>query len=408
LGLLQFGAMDGLSGDHVASHAGVERAFIDQLVELAILKPEGGTFKTGDIVRARVISGLVRSGIPLEDIAVAVKSGEFPLEMYDLESYITRFADLSDETFASLAEKTGVPLDLLMVVREAIGFAQPSANDPVRDDELRVVPAIRTQLDRGFKPATIERWLRVYGDSLRRMAETEGSWWNEEVMAPIFAAGVDIPQRITEASTWGIELAAMIDATVLSMYHAHQEHVWSQNIFEGLEEQLDRAGLRSKFARPPAMCFLDLTGYTKLTEQRGDHAAAELATSMARMVSRTALEHDGKLVKWLGDGVMFYYREPGSGVLAALKMVDGIASSGLPPAHVGIHAGPVLFQEGDYFGRTVNIASRIAAYARPGEILVSQEVVDTSDLDSVTFTSVGPADLKGVGELSLYAARAGI
>ena len=398
--------MAGISGDQAAARAGVERTFIDRLVELDVLKPDGDAFRPGDIVRARVINGLVRSGISLDDIAVAVKSGEFPLEMYDLENYVTRFADLSEETFASLAERTGVPLELLMVVREAIGYAQPLPDDPVRVDEMRVVPAIRKQIDRGFKPATIERWLRVYGDSLRRMAETEGSWWNEEVMAPIFAAGIDVPQRITEASNWGIELTAMIDETVISMYHAHQEHVWSQNIFEGLEEQLDRAGLRSKFEWPPAMCFLDLTGYTRLTEQRGDAAAAELATSMARMVSRTSLEHGGKLVKWLGDGVMFYYREPSSGVMAALKMVDGIASSGMPPAHVGIHAGPVLFQEGDYFGRTVNIASRIAAYARPGEVLVSQDVVDASSLEGVTFTSIGPADLKGVGEIGLFAARA--
>jgi adenylate cyclase len=398
--------MDGLSGDIVAARAGVDRAFIDRLVELGALKPAGDDFNPGDIVRARVINGLVRSGIAVESIAVAVERGDFPLETFDLESYSTRFADLSNDTFASLAEKTGVPLELLMVIREAIGYAQPSPGDRVREDELRVIPGIQRQLDRGFKPASIERWLRVYGDSLRRMAETEGSWWIEEIMMPIFAAGVDVPQRIDEASRWGIELTQMIDAAVISMYHAHQEHVWSQNIFEGLEEQLDRAGLRSKMELPPAMCFLDMTGYTRMTEQRGDEAAAELATSMARMVARTSREHGGKLVKWLGDGVMFYYREPGPGVLAALKMMDGITASGLPPAHVGIHAGPVLFQEGDYFGRTVNIASRIAAYARPGEILVSQEVVDAAQLEGVTFLSIGPADLKGVGEVDLYSARA--
>jgi len=86
-------------------------------------------------------------------------------------------------------------------------------------------------------------------------------------------------------------------------------------------------------------------------------------------------------------------------------MLDGIVQSGLPPAHVGIHAGPVLFQEGDYFGRTVNIASRIAAYARPGEILCSQEVVDASAVEGVEFASIGPAELKGVGELQLFSAR---
>ena len=69
-------------------------------------------------------------------------------------------------------------------------------------------------------------------------------------------------------------------------------------------------------------------------------------------------------MKWLGDGVMVYFRDPGSGVVAALELVDGVASAGLPPAHVGLHAGPVLFQQGDYYGGTVNLASRIAEYGR--------------------------------------------
>ncbi len=93
---------------------------------------------------------------------------------------------------------------------------------------------------------------------------------------------------------------------------------------------------------------------------------------------------------------MFYFREPGPGVTAALEMLDGLASAGLPPAHVGLHAGPVLFQEGDYFGQTVNVAARIADYARPGEVLVSQAVAD-SDQPGIEFSDIGPIELKGVG-----------
>ena len=93
-------------------------------------------------------------------------------------------------------------------------------------------------------------------------------------------------------------------------------------------------------------------------------------------------------------------------MLAALDMVEGVAADGLPPARVGIHAGPVVFQEGDYFGRTVNIAARIADYARPGEVLVSQEVVDAAEGTSVTFTEIGAVELKGVsGTLRLHTAR---
>jgi adenylate cyclase len=111
-------------------------------------------------------------------------------------------------------------------------------------------------------------------------------------------------------------------------------------------------------------------------------------------------------VKWLGDGVMFFFREPGAAALAAVEMVEVVGRRGLPPAHVGIHAGPVIFQEGDYFGRTVNLAARIAEYARPGEVLVSQEVVDAADAAAVSFVEIGPVELKGVpGTIRLYTAR---
>jgi adenylate cyclase len=125
------------------------------------------------------------------------------------------------------------------------------------------------------------------------------------------------------------------------------------------------------------------------------------------MVQRTSTLHGGKPVKWLGDGVMLYFRDPGPAVLAALQIVRDVAGAGLPAAHVGLHAGPVLFQEGDYFGRTVNVAARIADYARAGEILVTQEVVDASRGGAV-FAPIGPVELKGIsGILELYSAREG-
>jgi class 3 adenylate cyclase len=110
-------------------------------------------------------------------------------------------------------------------------------------------------------------------------------------------------------------------------------------------------------------------------------------------------------VKWLGDGVMLHFPNPGSGVVAALDMIDAIVGAGLPPAHVGLHAGPVIFQEGDYYGQTVNLASRIADYAQAGEVMVSRSVVDAADGSSVVFRDVGPVDLKGVaGPMDLFAA----
>jgi adenylate cyclase len=86
-------------------------------------------------------------------------------------------------------------------------------------------------------------------------------------------------------------------------------------------------------------------------------------------------------------------------------MVERIVGAGLPPAHVGLHAGPVIFQEGDYYGQTVNLASRIADYAQAGEVMVSQSVVDAADGSPVSFRGVGPVELKGLAApMDLFAA----
>jgi adenylate cyclase len=219
------------------------------------------------------------------------------------------------------------------------------------------------------------------------------------------AAG--IPAEELSATDLSTNMSRLADAAVMAMYRAQQARAWTRNIIGSFEQMLAAAGLHSRLERPPAMCFLDITGYTRLTQERGDEAAASLAGTLSRVVQRASVQHRGRAVKWLGDGVMFYFPDPGPGVVAALDMVDGVADAGLPPAHVGLHAGPIIYQEGDYYGQTVNIASRIAEYARPGEVLVSQAVVDTAaDGLGTTFTQIGPVELKGMdGAMGLYAAR---
>jgi adenylate cyclase len=112
------------------------------------------------------------------------------------------------------------------------------------------------------------------------------------------------------------------------------------------------------------------------------------------------------VIKWLGDGVMSYFQDPAGSVVSGLEMVERAKTRSLPPARVGIHSGPVIFQEGDYFGRTVNIASRIADYASPGDVVVTQQVVEAIPEDGLRFDEIGPVDLKGVeGAPRLYTAH---
>jgi len=395
--------MDSYPKQEAAERAGIGIDELDRLVDLSIVTPGADDrFTSGQVRQMGMATSLIAAGIPLDGLATAVQNGHFSLAFLDAPAF-ERFSVFSGVTFAQLAERLDVPVELLMLVREAAGSAAPLPGDRIRVEELPYAEFIEAQVKAGFRPSAIQGLLRVQGDSLRRMAETESAWWGAEVVKPARAAGKS-PDEILGVDL-GDRISVLTERAIIGMYHLQQTRAWTTDIIRGLEEMLAAAGLHSMLDQPPAMCFLDITGYTRLTQERGDAAAAQLAEQLGRLVQRASVKHGGRPIKWLGDGVMFHFPNPGLGVVAALEMVAGVADAGLPPAHVGLHAGPVIFQDGDYYGQTVNIAARIADYARPGEVLVSQEVVDCSNGTDIAFREIGPVDLKGVGSaVRLFAA----
>ena len=390
-----------------AARGGVSADELRQLVALGIVTPgPDDRFTSGDVRRISMVHSVAAAGIPLDGLgAAAVRSGKVSLDFLDAPAF-ERFSALSGVTFDQFAERANVPVELLMLIREAAGSPAPLPEDRIRDEERPYAEFIEAQVKAGFRPAAIQQMLRVQGDSLRRMAETEAAWWQSEVITPAMEAGKR-PDEILGID-FGDRMSVLAEQALIGMYHLQQTRAWTANIIGGLEMMLAAAGLHTRLDHPPAMCFLDITGYTRLTQERGDAAAANLADQLGQLVQRTSVKYGGRPVKWLGDGVMFFFPNPGPGVVAALEMVGGVADAGLPPAHLGLHVGPVIFQEGDYYGQTVNVASRIADYARPGEVLVSQEVVDASGGAEVAFREIGPVELKGVsGPMHLHAASRG-
>ena len=388
-----------------AQRAGIDVAELSRLVELGIITPsDGDRFTSGAIRRVGMVRNLTAAGIPLDGLGEAIRGGQVSLDFLD-ESAYERFSALSGVTFAELAERTGVPVQLAdadprgrrlgAAAAQTTRSATRSCRTP-RSWRHRSRPA-STQPPAsgcsGSRATACVAWRRPRrhgGDPRSSCRRWRPASRPDEIL------GVEFANRMT----------LLAEQAILGMYHLQQAQAWTGTIIDGLEMQLAAAGLHSRLEHPPAMCFLDITGYTRLTQERGDAAAAGLAEQARRgSCSGPRCKHGGRPVKWLGDGVMLFFPDPGPGVVAALEMVAGVADAGLPPAHVGLHAGPVIFQEGDYYGQTVNVASRIADYARPGEVLVSQEVVDASGGAEVTFREIGPVELKGVsGAVRLHAA----
>jgi class 3 adenylate cyclase len=173
-----------------------------------------------------------------------------------------------------------------------------------------------------------------------------------------------------------------------------------ETIVDGFEQFLasrDLAPMRQP-PSPPAIVFVDLSGFTRLTEERGDETAVRTAMSLQQQADAIAARHGGRLVKLLGDGAMLLFPEPAVGVDAALELVEAMSGEGALAAHAGIHSGPVIERDLDVFGRTVNLASRIADVAQPGEVLASDAVAGAALDGSYGFEPLEDANIKGVPE----------
>ncbi|HET7516979.1 MAG TPA: adenylate/guanylate cyclase domain-containing protein [Actinomycetes bacterium] len=387
-----------LTAADLAGRAGVTEADVDRLVGLGILVARDGPapFLTIDLRKVRLAVACERAGLPMDAIAGAIRAGRLSFAFLEAAPY-HRWAVPSGRTYRQVSEESGIPLDVLRETLEAMGFAWTSPDGPMREDELEVVPVVQLGLSTGILD---RRWLaragRAYAEGLRLAAAVETELFRARFEEPVLASGLGQRQATELAGELAAPFMPLVDRALMGIYRRQQELSWTEHQVENIETALEEAGALVRPERMPAMCFLDLAGYTRLTEERGDQAAAELASTLAVLVERSSRGRGGTPVKWLGDGVMLHFRDPPGAVEAALAMVVQVLQAGLPPAHVGVAAGPVVVQGGDYFGRTVNLASRVAARAQAGQVLVTAPVAEAPAPDGVSYADLGDLQLKGI------------
>ncbi|MDP8957415.1 MAG: adenylate/guanylate cyclase domain-containing protein, partial [Actinomycetota bacterium] len=374
-------------------------------IETGALEPRGGTepFAPPDVGRIRVLRAWEEAGLPPEAVISVVREGELSISW--LDSPALGPGVRSDITYDELNAKEGVPLTLIQGLYEALGFAPPGHDYRVREGDRELAGLVRTFEEAGGREGPTLRLLRIYADSMRRVAKAEAELYESEIEQPLRQSGRGERELMEFGAQFGERIIGFLERALLEIYHRHRQHVWIEHSINHAEVALERAGLYKKVPRPPAISFVDLTGYTRLTEQRGDELAAQLASSLGSLVEEISRTHRGRPIRWLGDGGLLHFKAPRDAVLSALDMVEKAPGVGLPPVHIGIHTGPVVFQDGDVFGRTVNIASRIASYATGGQVLVSEETAHNSPDGGVRFEPIEPVSLKGIeNPLTLYRA----
>jgi adenylate cyclase len=391
----------GLSEAELAERSGSSVDKVRELERLGILVPreDDGPYAPKDVHRVRLMEAFEAAGIPLEVIARGVAAGKLSYENVGrLLPEPAAFSTSCDE----VAAKTGRSPEVIRRLISEFGLPQ---TDPgrLRDDDSRLLLEL-LDVWADAEEDELARLARAYGQNIRRLVASDLEIASSSLFARLRRSGLTDEEMNVAAGKLGLRVMELGEQLTVWLRGRHLEHEVLAATVQGTEDYLQELGALSEHERrPPAIAFLDLTGYTALTEEQGDEAGAELADRLATLVNEAAQPHGGQPVKWLGDGVMFHFAEPAGAVLTALDLVEQTPATVDVRARVGVNAGRVIFRDGDYFGRTVNVAARIADYARPGEVLVSDEVKERWSGNRVRFDPIGPVALKGLREeLVLY------
>jgi adenylate cyclase len=378
--------------EEVARRANVPIEFVRRLAALGALSEDLPSAVKRELGRVRLLFAWSQAGFPPETIMRLVDQQALSITFLDTPS--VQGPGRLDRPYGDIAADRGVPEALVERLHESIGFEPPNPHDRAGEDDLALLAVLDLFRSVGVPDEAVLRLFAVYADAAGRLAKAEAELYEANIEERLRTSGMNERDLIEFGTEFGNRVSAALERALVMVYRRHRVHAWTEHSVNHVEAALEAEGIESRIPQPPAICFVDLTGYTRLTEERGDRFAADVASQLASLVKDISRRRGGNPIRWLGDGGMFHFRDPARSVEAGLDMVEQAPRIGLPPAHIGIHAGPVIFQDGDVYGRTVNTASRLASVAQAGQVVVSEAVAQRAD--GFSYQDMGPMPLKGV------------
>jgi adenylate cyclase len=345
--------------------------------------------------RIELLRRLSDDGVELDELRAAAEEGRLVLLPVErtLSSGERRY------TLEEAVEEAGMRRELVVRMWRAVGMPEPEPDAAVFDDEdLASLKDARRFLDAGIPEDEFLSLTRTMSQALSGVAASVGTAFggailregdNEAELALRYAAGTR-------------ELLPLLDQTVVRMLHLHLRER-SRSAVIG---QAELASGSLPGSQRVAVCFADLVGFTKLGERLPSEELGDVAGRLAELAGDVA-EPPVRMVKTIGDAAMLVSDDPEPLVGAALELAEMVESEGesFPSVHAGIALGEALPRGGDWYGRPVNLASRITDFARPGSVVTDAEVQGEVDGD-YSWSRIGKQRLKGIrGSVELYRVR---
>lgn len=388
-----------VTAEDLAARAGVTLEHLRELAAAGVIaSDEDGRFSASSITAIRYAEAFLASGTPLSAITEASQRGLLYFDTLEL-LYIP--VPQTSETLESLAARLGIATGILVEALTAIGLPVPGPGQTLRADDVRVLELLVASWSarRVGRPGQwLTRAALGYGDVMRRLAKLEhGLFLEAHAPDPMWVVQ-DADERRKASLDAGADLARA--GEIVSLLHARaMEQTIAEASVAVTEAVLERQGVLEPVGRraSPTVAFVDVSGFTALSQEAGDEHAATIASRFAGLAQTSVHAADGRLVKMLGDGVLLLFRDADAAAAAVTRLFEDAHAAGLPSLHAGVHTGPVIERDADVFGRTVNLAARISGQAGQGQILVSADTAAALDTHRWTTTSVGDVELKGVG-----------
>ena len=389
-----------ISLSEAARRSGVPETTLKRWASERVLPVSGGDWTAAAAAQARVIARMRERGYSLREVRDAVRDGRLAFgSVEELLPTPTR-----SHSRAEAAAAVGLEEELIERIMVLLGTPMALA-DRITDEDIGALERMASALHNGFPLVALLQLVRVYAQAGRRIAEAEVRLFHLFVHEPMIRDGIPPEVMAEDMERMASELIPTV-APVLEYIHARYLRFYmEQDVVGHMEADLPLT--RSQPNRVTmAFCFVDLTGFTRFTEEEGDDEALDLVERFVETVEAT-LPADATIVKTIGDEVMIVSSDARlltEWAVGFLTLFDE-----RPRPRVGIHFGGAVYRDGDYFGGDVNLTHRVVARALGGEVLVTRSVVDAiGESEFLDLEPIGEVALKGFPEpteLSVACAR---
>ena len=342
------------------------------------------------VSHARIVARLRERGHSLESIRAAGRRGRLAY------GYIEAMLG-SDQPVRTLREAAQVvDLEPALIERFWASMGLPANGlERLTDEDVQALHYVASVLAAGFPLVAFLQLARVYGQALSQIADAEVRLFHLYVHEPLMREGVPGLRMAEEMESLARDLLPLASPLMDYVHGRYLRHFVEQDVVGHMEEELEAGDAELGRVRV-AIAFVDLAGYTRFTEEEGEEEALSLVERFVEGVS-TTLPDDARIVKTIGDAVMVVAGDAHGLVNWAVGFAGRFDER--PHPRIGVHVGTTIYRDGDYFGRDVNLAARVVARARGGEVLVTDSVVDQVPASSqLRFEGTGQVKLKGFDE----------